>query len=54
MTEPDELKIPLSPEERRRIEQTAESSGLDAEVWAKEVLFRILAARETREDKGER
>lgn len=52
--EPEELKIPLTPEELRRIEQTAESSGVGAEDWAKKVLLRILSARETREANGER
>lgn len=54
MDEHEELKIPLTPDERRRIEQTAEFSGLDAEAWAKKVLLRILRAREKGEANGER
>jgi hypothetical protein len=54
MDEPEELKIPLTPDERRRIEQTAEFSGLDVEDWAKKVLLKVLEARETREANGER
>lgn len=54
MDEHEELRIPFTPEERCRLEQTAEFSGLDIEDWARKVLLRILAARETRTDNGER
>lgn len=54
MVEKDELRIELTDEELRRMEATAEFSGMDVEDWAKEVLLRILNARETREANGER
>jgi hypothetical protein len=54
MDKHEELKVPLTPEELRRLEQTAEFSGLDVEAWAKKVLLMILSARESREANGER
>lgn len=54
MAEKDELRIALTEEELKRLEDTADRSGLDVEDWARRTLLKILEARETREANGER
>lgn len=50
MPDEEELRIEFTDEELRRLEETAEHSGLDAAEWARRALLRMLEARETRED----
>lgn len=50
MPDEEELRIEFTDEELRRLEATAQHSGLDAAEWARRALLRILEAREKREE----
>ena len=43
----DALLIRLTPEDRARLQRTAEAQYLDASTWARQVLLRAVAEQES-------